>query len=88
MYASSEKLLQPLLMKLTALEQKWLIRIILRDVKLTGMSEKVVLSTHHPDAKELYDVSHDLEKFCTTLINPLNKSAGIETSLYSQFRPM
>ena len=85
---STEKILQPILMNLSALEQKWLIRVILRDVKLTGMSEKAVLSTYHPDAKELYDVSNDLAKVCATLNNPLNRSSGIEISLFNPFRPM
>ncbi|XP_057368130.1 DNA ligase 4-like isoform X1 [Daphnia carinata] len=85
---NTEKLLQPLLMKLSALEQKWLIRIILRDVKLTGLSDKIVLSAYHPDAKELYDVSNDLEKVCTTLLNPLSRSSEIEISLFNPFRPM
>ncbi|KZS11985.1 DNA ligase 4 [Daphnia magna] len=85
---NTEKLLQPLLMKLPALEQKWLIRIILRDVKLTGLSDKIVLSAYHPDAKELYDVSNDLEKVCITLLNPLSRSSEIEISLFNPFRPM
>jgi DNA ligase-4 len=75
-------------MKLSGFEQKWLIRTILRDVKLTGISEKAVLSTYHPDAKELYDASNDLEKVCTTLINPLNRSSEIGISLFNPFRPM
>ena len=85
---NTEKLLQPLLMKLSGFEQKWLIRTILRDVKLTGISEKAVLSTYHPDAKELYDASNDLEKVCATLINPFNRSSEIEISLFNPFRPM
>lgn len=85
---NTEKLLQPLLMKLSALEQKWLIRIILRDVKLTRLSDKIVLSAYHPDAKELYDVSNDLEKVCTTLMNPSSRSSEIEISLFNPFRPM
>jgi DNA ligase-4 len=85
---NTERILKPILMKLSALEQKWLIRVILRNVKLIGMSESAVLSTYHPDAKELYDVSNDLEKVCATLIDPLNRTSGIEISLFNPFRPM
>lgn len=82
------KLLQPLLAKLSAVEQKWLIRIILKNVKLAGLNEKAVLSALHPDAKELYDVSNDLEKVCTSFMDPSSPSSGIEISLFKPFRPM
>lgn len=84
----SDVVLQPLLAKLSALEQKWLIRIILRNVKLAGLNEKAVFSAFHPDAKELYDVSNDLEKVSTSLMDPLNRTFGIEISLFKPFRPM
>lgn len=81
-------LLRVFLMKMSALEQKWLIRILLRSGKLNGLNEHLVLSTYHPDAKELYDVSHDLEKVCQTLVDPFSRSLGKEITLFKAFRPM
>lgn len=46
---------------LTALQQKWLIRIILKDLKL-GMGQMKILSCFHPDAPDLYDSSNNLMK--------------------------
>lgn len=83
-----EQLLQPILGKMSALEQKWLIRIVLRNVKLVGLSEKTVLSMYHPDAKELYDVCNDLEHVCSSLVDPAKKSLDFAVSLFKPVRPM
>lgn len=82
------KQLHPLFLKLCALEQKWLIRIILRNVKIIGLNEKTILSIFHPDAKELYDVCNDLERVCVSLPNPSNRNFGIGITLLKPFRPM
>lgn len=50
-----------LLRNTSALEQKWLIRMILKDMKL-GLSENSILNAFHPDARDLYDVTNSLEK--------------------------
>lgn len=55
--------LETMLQKMSAKEQKWLIRIILKDMKL-GMGHTRVLGIFHPDAKEMYDVSNSLVKVC------------------------
>lgn len=84
-----ERLLQPVLIQMSALEQKWLIRIILRHEKLIGLSEKTVLSLYHPDAKELYDVCNDLEKVCSSLIDQSARTSHLSAiSLFKPLRPM
>lgn len=50
----------------SAEEQKWLIRIILKDMKL-GLGQSSVLDTFHPDAKDLYDVTNTLSEVGTLL---------------------
>eukprot|EP00731_Ephydatia_muelleri_P033435 Em0029g41a len=50
-----KKALQLLLRNTSALEQKWLIRIILKGLK-TGLSENAVFSVFHPDAVDLFSV--------------------------------
>ncbi|XP_013776591.1 DNA ligase 4-like isoform X1 [Limulus polyphemus] len=66
---------------------KWLIRMILKEMKL-GISEQTVLNTFHPDAKELFDVTSSLAKVCDRLKEPSLRLHEIEISLFSPFRPM
>ena len=68
-YASDEvkHSLLHLLRNTSALEQKWLIRMILKDMKL-GLSENSILYAFHPDARDLYDVTNSLEKVCFLFI--------------------
>eukprot|EP00731_Ephydatia_muelleri_P033438 Em0029g44a len=85
--AGMKKALQLLLRNTSALEQKWLIRIILKGLK-TGLSENSVFSVFHPDAVDLFSVCSNLEKVCTDLHDPsvhLNESI---ITYFSAFRPM
>eukprot|EP00731_Ephydatia_muelleri_P007880 Em0004g218a len=59
--AGMKKALQLLLRNTSALEQKWLIRIILKGLK-TGLSENSVFSVFHPDAVDLFSICSNLEK--------------------------
>lgn len=62
-----------MLIHTTAAEQKWIVRIILKGMKLffnqllivpaelkVGLSEKSVLNYFHPDALELFNVTSNL----------------------------
>ena len=40
---------------------KWLVRIILRDVKI-GLGQKAILNAFHDDANELYESNANLRK--------------------------
>lgn len=51
--------LNELLRRTDAVEQKWLIRMILKDLKF-GMSEDTILNVFHPDARDLYDVTSSI----------------------------
>ncbi len=59
--AQQKKHLSHLLMNTTAAEQKWLIRMIMKDLKV-GLSQQSILSVFHQDAEDLFNVKMSLEK--------------------------
>ncbi|XP_054479774.1 DNA ligase 4 [Anoplopoma fimbria] len=71
----------------SALEQKWLIRMILKDMKL-GISKETVLQVFHPDATELYNVNTDLNKVCQQLHSHSVSLSEVSIGLFSAFKPM
>ncbi|XP_077509630.1 DNA ligase 4 [Amblyomma americanum] len=76
-----------LLCHTTASEQKWLVRMILKDMKM-GMSEQSILSCYHPDAHDVFDVTSSLSKVCRELRDPKVRQHEIQVSLFSAVRPM
>jgi DNA ligase-4 len=50
-----------LLRQLSAREHKWLIRIVMKDLKI-GLKQQTVFSIFHEDAEDLYNVKMNLEK--------------------------
>ncbi|XP_031147734.1 DNA ligase 4 [Sander lucioperca] len=82
-----KKSLLHLITQSSALEQKWLIRMILKDMKL-GISKETVLQVFHPDAPELYNVNTDLNKVCQQLHNPSVSLSEVSIGLFSAFKPM
>ncbi|CAM1297752.1 LIG4 (predicted) [Pycnogonum litorale] len=76
-----------LLRNTSATEQKWLIRMIMKDMKM-GLSEQSILNVFHADGQDLYDVSNNLSKVCTVLHDPGKRLHEIEISLFNPFRPM
>ncbi|XP_046858902.1 DNA ligase 4-like isoform X2 [Xenia sp. Carnegie-2017] len=79
--------LQSLLRNTSALEQKWLIRIILKELK-GGISDKSVFDVFHPDAMELYNVCSSLSKVCEDLRDPTVRTSDTDIKLFSAFKPM
>ncbi|ORX34780.1 ATP dependent DNA ligase domain-domain-containing protein [Kockovaella imperatae] len=53
----------------TPVEQEWIIRIILKDLRIS-IREKGVFSCFHPDAGDLFNVCSDLKRVCWTLYRP------------------
>ncbi|KAJ8004322.1 hypothetical protein DPEC_G00157920 [Dallia pectoralis] len=82
-----KKSLLHLITQSSALEQKWLIRMILKDMKL-GISKETVLQVFHPDAAELYNVTTDLNKVCRQLHDPVVSLSDVSIGLFSAFKPM
>ena len=59
--AAQKKHLCDMLKKMTAEEQKWLIRIIMKELKM-GLSQQSVFSVFHQDAEDLFNVKMSLHK--------------------------
>lgn len=74
---------------MTAEEQKWLIRIILKSTR-TGLGDAMILKCVHPDAQELYNMTSNLRKICDELKNPAKRLdlANGSLELFSPFQPM
>lgn len=81
------KHLMRLVTSLSAVEQKWLIRMVMKELKM-GLSQASVLSVYHPDAEELYNVNNNLEKVCRLLRDPETRGHEIGITVFSPFTPM
>jgi DNA ligase 4 len=79
--------IKSLLCNLDALQLKWLIRVILKDLKI-GMKEATILEAFHPDALDLYNFTSSLEKVCQMLYDPNKRLHEVSVSLFSPCRPM
>ncbi|GAY37251.1 hypothetical protein CUMW_027640, partial [Citrus unshiu] len=64
--AEKTSVLSTLIKKTNAQEMKWIIMIILKDLKL-GISEKSIFHEFHPDAEDLFNVTCDLKLVCEKL---------------------
>jgi DNA ligase-4 len=58
--------LTELISKTNAREMKWIVNIILKDLKM-GISEKTIFSEFHPDAEDIFNVTCDLRAVCEKL---------------------
>ncbi|XP_076463012.1 LOW QUALITY PROTEIN: DNA ligase 4-like [Babylonia areolata] len=76
-----------LLKNLSALEQKWLVRMIVKELKV-GLSQASVLSVYHTDAEDFFNVNNNLEKVCLLLRDPATRMHEIGISVFSPFTPM
>ncbi|KAK6272919.1 hypothetical protein POUND7_010002 [Theobroma cacao] len=64
--AEKTTVLSSLINKTNGQEMKWIIMIILKDLKL-GISEKSIFHEFHPDAEDLFNVTCDLKMVCEKL---------------------
>ncbi|KAI8379658.1 uncharacterized protein BYT42DRAFT_569559 [Radiomyces spectabilis] len=81
-----EELFKEIVNNYTAFEQKWIIRIILKDLKI-GMSENSIFDVYHHQARQLYDVCSNLQKVCEDLQNPLIAVGQTSIQLFQPFKP-
>ena len=74
--------------RMNADELLWLIRIILRQMKV-GASEKTFLELWHPDGEALFNVSSSLRRVCWELTDPTIRLEGddVSISLMQCFQP-
>jgi len=85
--SSVERVLMDIFRKMTAVQVKWFVRLVLKDMRL-GVGQNTILGQIHPDARELYDVNASLKKVCQTLRDPTVRMNEIEISLFDPFKPM
>ncbi|OWA54118.1 DNA ligase 4 [Hypsibius exemplaris] len=83
----NRKLMHELFTRMNAGELKWLLRIILKDLKL-GMGHEKIMDVFHPDASDLFDVCMNLSTVCTKLNDPEVRMSEIEMHLFDFVRPM
>ena len=65
---------------MNAEELMWLIRIILRQMKI-GATEKTILDLWHPDAENLFNISSSLKRVCWELYDPQVRLEGDERGI-------
>lgn len=82
------KIFQRFYRRMNAEEMTWLIRMILRQMKI-GATEKTFLDIWHPDAEALFNISSNLRRVCWELYDPNTRLEGEETglSLMQCFQP-
>jgi len=82
------KVFQRFYRRMNAEEMTWLIRIILRQMKI-GATEKTFLNIWHPDADTLFNISSNLKRVCWELYDPEIRLEGEDTglSLMQCFQP-
>uniref|UniRef100_A0A1B6FIK3 DNA ligase 4 n=1 Tax=Cuerna arida TaxID=1464854 RepID=A0A1B6FIK3_9HEMI len=82
-----DKELEVMLRCMSAQEQKWLIRILLKDMRL-GLGHTRILSVYHPDANDLWVLNNSLQQVCEKLRDPTRRLHEIEITLFNPFCPM
>ncbi|XP_076808951.1 DNA ligase 4-like isoform X1 [Clavelina lepadiformis] len=82
-----KKTLLNLIQKTSSIEQKWLIRIMLKDTKLK-LGHKIMLKVFHPDAEEVYNITTSLRQVCERLPDIDVCLSDAEIELFQPFRPM
>ncbi|KAI8803243.1 ATP dependent DNA ligase domain-containing protein [Cladochytrium replicatum] len=68
-------------------EQKWIVRIILKDLKI-GFSENAIFDLFNPDAKELFNRVSSLRQVAKQLPTYETRLDNMEIALFTPFRPM
>eukprot|EP00946_MAST-07B_sp_MAST-7B-sp1_P003479 g3479.t1 len=72
--------------KMSALEIKWFVRIVLKDLKI-GVKHERVLDYLHPDARDMFTKCSDLRLVLATLRDP-NERFSVSIGLNQVFSPM
>ncbi|WOK95000.1 DNA ligase 4 isoform X2 [Canna indica] len=78
--------LSSLIKKTNALEMKWIVMIILKDLKL-GLSEKSIFHEFHPDAEDLFNVTCDLKLVCEKLKDHTQRQKKQDIEVGKPVRP-
>lgn len=86
---AQSKILQRVYNRATAEEQRWIVRIILKDL-IISVKETTVFSVFHPDAQDLFNTCSDLKKVAWELWDPSRRlnDEDKQIQLFRAFAPM
>lgn len=73
--------------KMSNEEQKWLIRIIIKEMGI-GLGTNRILGLYHPDAAELYTLTNSIYQVCCKLKDRNIRYYELDIELFRAFRPM
>ncbi|XP_039131950.1 DNA ligase 4 [Dioscorea cayenensis subsp. rotundata] len=79
-------ILSDLIKKTNPVEMKWILMIILKELKL-GISEKSIFHEFHPDAEDLFNVTCDLKLVCDKLKDPSQRHKRQDIDVGKAVRP-
>lgn len=82
-----DDLVLDIFLKLSPKNIKFLIQMILKDLKL-GISDNSILNCFHEDGANFYATNSNLKNFCEVLSNPQVKLNELEIEIFHSFRPM
>jgi DNA ligase-4 len=68
-------------------EQKWIVRLILKHIKMS-VSQETIMKLFHEDAVELFNVCSSLKKICVQLLDPNVRHSFHAVQLLEPFKPM
>ena len=81
-----EATLKRMFMAMSPVQQKWFVRVLLKEVRV-GVGQAAVLAALHPDAAALLDVQASLATVCAKLKDPGLRLHEVEVELGQAFRP-
>jgi len=86
--SDQQPILEEFYNRMNAEEMLWLIRLILRQMKI-GATEKTFFDIWHPDAETLFNISSNLRRVCWELYDPGTRLAGdnADITLMQCFQP-
>lgn len=84
---AKQDVLFKLIKQMSAYEQKWIIRVILKETKL-AIGQNAILKCFHQDAVQLFESNSNLQKTCEKLMDPKVRLHEISISLFDAFNPM
>ncbi|KAJ7252709.1 DNA ligase 4 [Mycena haematopus] len=86
---AQSRILQRVYNRTTPEEQRWIVRIILKDMVIS-VKETTVFAVFHPDAQDLYNTCSDLKKVAWELWDPSHRLRAEDKAvkLCSAFAPM
>lgn len=85
--SEAEEILMKIFKKSSPENIRWIIRIILKDLKL-GIGSNSILNCYHRDGASFYATNNSLRKVCEVLADQNVKLHELEIEIFEPFRPM